>query len=254
MKIDLQKASALKRISAWLFDTILVSVIAVGFAFILSSITGYSDHAEKSQQILESYNLEYNVDLSIAFEEDYLALSPEEQQLFNDGRKALYENSDYVYAQNMMSSLALMMVSLSPLFGILVWEFIIPLVLKNGQTLGKKIFGICVIRNDFIQVSPVLMFIRTILGKFTIETMIPILIAIMVLFGGAGIFGTVAFLGIFALQICLLLFTENRTLIHDSLAKTVVVDINSQMIFPSFEEMMAYKNKMAKEAAEKAQY
>ena len=40
MIYDLQKASMWKRVSAWLFDTILLSIVAVGFAFLLSTILG----------------------------------------------------------------------------------------------------------------------------------------------------------------------------------------------------------------------
>ena len=41
MMYDLQKANVFKRASAFLFDVILLSVAAVGFAFIISAITGY---------------------------------------------------------------------------------------------------------------------------------------------------------------------------------------------------------------------
>ena len=39
--MELQKASIMKRLAAWLLDTILVCVLAVGFGVILSAVLRY---------------------------------------------------------------------------------------------------------------------------------------------------------------------------------------------------------------------
>ena len=46
------------------------------------------------------------------------------------------------------------------------------------------------------------------------------------------------------LQIILMITTQTNSCIHDVLAKTVAVDMASQMIFDSEEQMIAYKNKV----------
>ena len=254
MLFEIQKPSFFKRFSAGLFDLIITLVLITGFAFIISSVTGYADYSAEALEIMESYTKEYNVDLSISWEEDYLKLTEEEQQRFIEGKNALNNDEAYIRNQNMMLSLVLVIISLSPLLALLVWELLIPLLLKNGQTLGKKIFGIGVMRVDGIEVSPVIMFIRTILGKFTVETMIPVIIAIMVLFGGAGILGTISLMGILVLQCGMYLFTQYHAMIHDSLAKTVVVEMSSQLIFKSEQDLIDYKNKLQQEAAQNGQY
>ncbi len=110
-------------------------------------------------------------------------------------------------------------------------EFVVPLFLKNGQTLGKKIFGIAVMRTDGIRISPLILLIRTLLGKYTIETMTPILVVFLTVFAGLGYIGLVALAGLALLQILLMAFTKTNSAIHDVLARTVVVDLASQMIF-----------------------
>ena len=71
-------------------------------------------------------------------------------------------------------------ISFSILIGFLIVEFLFPMIFKNGQTLGKKIFGIGVMRVDGVKVTTPILFVRSILGKFTIETMMPVLMVIMI--------------------------------------------------------------------------
>ena len=49
--LDLQKASMLKRISAFILDVILLAVAITGFAFFLSAVTGYDSYNEKLDEI-----------------------------------------------------------------------------------------------------------------------------------------------------------------------------------------------------------
>ena len=154
----------------------------------------------------------------------------------------------------MVINLSLLIISLSFLFAILIYEFVIPLFLKNGQTLGKKIFGIGLMKNDGIKVNSVTVLVRALLGKYTIETMIPIFIAMMVFLGSLGILGTIIILGILLLQIIMLCVTQTNSAIHDLLANTVVIDMQSQMIFDSEHDLIEYKKKVAKEAASDRKY
>ena len=56
---DLQKASMLKRISAYLFDLILLMVAISGAAFALSAILGFVNHFDKYEAITDKYLNEY---------------------------------------------------------------------------------------------------------------------------------------------------------------------------------------------------
>jgi len=65
----------------------------------------------------------------------------------------------------------------------------------------------------------------------------------MILFGGIGMLGTIIVLAIATIQIFLLSSTQNKSAIHDLLAKTVVVDMHSQLIFNSPQDALAYRSR-----------
>jgi uncharacterized RDD family membrane protein YckC len=134
------------------------------------------------------------------------------------------------------------------LIAFLILEFIVPLLFKNGQTLGKKIFGIAVIRVDGVRIPTFQLFVRAVLGKYTIETMVPLFIIMLFLMGTLGIMGPIIILLLIVLQIVVMVVSKTNSPIHDLLAVTAVVDINTQMIFDSTVEMIEYKKK--KRAAE----
>ena len=98
--------------------------------------------------------------------------------------------------------------------------------------------------------SGVVLFIRTILGKYTFETMIPLIILTMIFWGSIGIVGPIILAVLLVVQLAVLAAVNTRPLIHDLLAGTVVVDFASQMIFETSEEMLAYKKKEAREKAD----
>ena len=155
----------------------------------------------------------------------------------------------------MILNLSLIVLIISSLVAYSALEFAVPLFIGNGQTVGKKIFGVAVMRIDGVKVSPFVMFARAILGKYTLETMIPVF-AVLMFFSNSGIWlvaGLVSFM-IAALELGLLIFSKTRPMIHDALATTVCVDMASQMIFNSQEELIEYKKRIHKEDAEKAKY
>ena len=98
------------------------------------------------------------------------------------------------------------------------------------------------------------LFVRVILGKFTVETMIPVYIAIMIFWGTMGSTGTLILMGFLLLQGALMLLTRERTAIHDMLAGTVAVDFSSQKIFATTDDMIEYKKKAAAEQSARQAY
>ncbi len=243
MIYDLQKASVWKRCSAALFDFIILGIVVVGLATLLSALLGFNKYNDRMNAAYDKYEKEYGIEFEIS-EEEYLSKTTEEKELWDTAYEALCKDKDAIYAYNMVFQLSILILTFSILFGYLIMEFIIPILLKNGQTLGKKIFGLGVMRTDGVKVVAPLLFIRTILGKFTIETMIPVIILLMILFNSIGIVGPVIIGLILLVQVILMIATNTNSMIHDVLAKTVVVDVASQMIFDSEEEMIAYKNKV----------
>lgn len=269
---ELRKIGIVKRASALLLDVILLATLATGFIFLISLICNYKEQETLSTQYYnewEDYRKEYIGGVAdfygFTYEEsengDYTITKDGAESSFDAVMKTLiasegkdpqtakaYEayltltpvgkvNAQYKYVYNLL----FMMVSIGILLSYLILEFIIPVILKNGQTVGKKVFDICLVRPDCVKITNVSLFARTILGKYAIETMFPVLLVFLFIFGGLGVLAIVLFAALLLLDIILFLATKNRTPIHDIFAGTVAVDKKLQMIFESEEELAEKK-------------
>lgn len=250
---DLQKASVWKRISAFLFDGIMLSVAVALFAWLLSVALGFDAHVQHLEEAYAHYGAEYGVDFHMSLS-DYESMTEEYAQTLDEAYAALSKDADAVYAYNMSIQLTVLIVSLSFLLGYLLMEFTVPMLLGNGQTMGKKIFGICLMRTEGIRINTMTLFIRTFLGKYTIETMVPVFILLMIAYGTIGLVGTLVLLGMLVLQLVVMCATSTRSLIHDLLAGTVCVDAQSQRIFDSKEALIAYKERVHAEKVARSPY
>lgn len=247
MICDLQKASILKRISAFLLDFILIAILATGFGALLSVMVKFN----------ECY------DGLVAYEEDYkahgietLLVTKEVYEKMSDEAKAYFDSvkQDVFKLVNQSISRAFLIVSLGLFFAFLVLEFVIPLCLKNGQTVGKKVFSVGVMQITGVKLKPISLFVRAILGKYALETMVPIGIVFVFLFWESSIIMFVVLLALIILQIALFFATKTFSLIHDVLSSSVVVDMQTQMIFDSTDAMLAYKEAEHLKEVEKAEY
>lgn len=250
---DIQKANTWKRISAYIFDSILLVIIAVGVAFLLSTLFRYDENTAKREELREEYEARYGVSFDIA-QEDFDKLSEEEQNYYNDAYAAFATDPEVNRTDVLIINLSLLITVFSILAAFILLEFLIPLKLGHGRTLGKKIFGICVMRADCVKISSFQLFVRSILGKYTLETMIPVFLVLLLLFNVMPFACLLGIALILILQLAFLLSSRLRTAIHDMISGTVVVDFASQMIFDTPEELLAYKKKLHEEAAERAEY
>ena len=160
---------------------------------------------------------------------------------YNKCDKAL--STDLSYSARMMKLLGftLTMVSLGILLSMLVLEFAIPLFFKNGQTIGKKVFGVAVMHENGVKVNTITLFIRTFLGKYAVETMCPALLVLM-LFTSNAITSVIVMALLIIFELVIFIWKkETRPFIHDVFAKTVCVDLASQMIFETEAEMLAFR-------------
>ena len=245
MNPDIQKASMLKRIIAWMFDSMLVVILAIMVATWLSAALSYDARAEELEKHYLRIEEAYGVDFDIT-QEDYEALSAEDQAKFDQAYEDLSSDEETMKVYNLLISLTIVIISISTLVAMVLIELVVPLLFGNGQTLGKKIFGLALMRTDCVKINPLMLFIRTILGKFSVETMVPLLVGLMMLWGVIGIIAPIVILGIIGLQVILLIRSETNSAIHDRLAYTVVVDYNSQLIFKTPEEAIAYRESISK--------
>ena len=247
---DFQKAGMSRRISAVIFDFILLCIVAVGFAYLLSTVLSYDAKIEELDDLQAVYEQkytvnadEYVVDFGISSTE-YEALSAEQKETYQNAYSAFAADGTANYLSAQIMNLSLLIISLSIFFAHLSLEFGVPLLFGNGQTLGKKIFGIALMREDGVKISPTILFVRTILGKYAVETMIPVFIVIMIFLGVMGSVGLIMIGGLLILQLALVLTSKKNAALHDRLAHTVCVDLASQKIFDTPEEMRAYYERL----------
>ena len=249
MAYDLQKASMWKRISAFLFDVIILVTVAIGLAIGVSSVIRYDDTMHEYYSIEEKHLNNIEKEFGISFDDKEIDKEILEQAT-EELNKRRGEDQLLSNTFSLMINKILVIVSVSLLLAFLILEFAIPLFFGHGRTLGKKIFGIAIMQINGVRLKSISLFIRSILGKYTVETMIPVFVAITFLFGSGGIIGVIVALAILIVQVGMLIATKTNSALHDGLASTVVVDYATQMIFATEAELVEYQRQRAAKLAE----
>lgn len=240
---EVQTAGMWKRISAALLDLVLLFALAIGVAWFLSWALGYDANVQKLEGTIQSYEQTYGVDYDIT-QEAFDALTDAERAKYDEASQALSQDAEANRLYSLLFSHTLLIVTFGLLIPTVLLEFIAPLLFKDGRTIGKKIFGLAVMRENRVRITPTLLFIRAILGKYTIELMVPVLAIFMMIFLGMGLVGVIILGGLTVLQIVFLCSSPMRPVIHDKLSGTVAVDYASQKIFDTYEDLLEYQKRI----------
>ena len=255
MSISIQKANFWKRFSAWLVDAVAVFFVSLG-VFILACILVNTDALKVAyQNKIEPYKTaietEFSIDLDLMGTAEYQAM----EQAERDAYDALYEKAqdafnekikadkDALELYNNWLTQVLTAGIIAILTSHLLLNFCVPLILKNGQTLGKKTFGLAVIRTNGVKVNGKVLFVRQFIGLCAIETMAVLYMCTLIPVG------LITALLVQALQVGVMIKTPTNSSIHDLLADTVVVELASQQIFETEEARAQF---IANESAEGA--
>ena len=97
MNQTLQKASFSKRIAAWMFDSILTAILAVGIGLMLSVLLGYDQHSNALNAAYEKYETQYGVNFEITAQE-YEAMTQAEKDNYDAAYEALIADKEAMYA------------------------------------------------------------------------------------------------------------------------------------------------------------
>ena len=257
MSVRLQKADFWKRISAYMLDILIIFIIAVASTLLFMTAFKYDSYLSAIENKRAEYELEYGIDLSIS-KEDYDKLSESEKQAYDEKYTALNtaisKDSEMIKIYTSLLSVTVASISLGLFVADSIVYFAIPLLLKNGQTLGKKCFGLAVIRTNGVKLSTPVLFARTFIGLFAIETMFPLFLLTMTIVGLLGQVGLIT-LGLFAaLEIGVMISSHTNSSIHDLLSDTVVVDLASQEIFENYDALIEHEKAEAARKANEANY
>ena len=228
------KASLSKRASAYIIDAILLLVLAAGFAYVFVQVLGYKQYSQSYSSGIERYAHMYNVQFdTVVSQADFDALTDQQKADYEAAVEAMNADSEILDSLSNMVRLIFLIAALSLFLSFLILEFIVPLFLKEGRTLGKKAFGLCVRRKDGRRLSALFLFIRTFVGKYLIETMIPVLLIIITIFNAIGLMngpGIIGFAIIFAIlvaNLALVFISPSSATIHDLVSDTIVVSDNN---------------------------
>ncbi len=216
--------------------------------------------AEIKGIVIKNFETENDLTYDIP-EEDYNALDEGTRKKYDsiNGRIDSIGNAYKVYTKEspLVLSFTLMITTIGIFLSVFVLEFVFPLFFKNGQTIGKKVFSIAVMHTNGVRVRPFSMFVRSILGMYVFEIMVPVLVGIMIFFNILNlIIGICVLVAIVILQMAVYIATRNtsKSFLHDLMARTVVVDLSSQMIFDSEEERIEFVKAEQRELAERDAY
>ena len=245
---DLQSAAVSRRLFAFVTDLILASILIAGVYLLLSAILRPNRYNARYQEILTDYEARYNVSFDTT-QEQFDEMDEAGKANYREAVNAMNADEDANRAIRTSYRLTFLIFISGILLAMLILEFLIPLWLGDGRTLGKRLFGLGVMRRNGIRVGSASLFVRAVIGKGVLEVIFPVLILLTAISGMTGIFGIVLLAALMVAQIAVYIRSRAGVLLHDLLSDTVVIDWASQRIFRDETERDAYLQEQ-KEAAE----
>ena len=251
----------IKRFGAWVIDIILVIIVATGIALFTSMIYGYDNYnnvchekeiqygvyVESSEGTFEYENKKYVLVTEIE------SISKEEA---TQRKTALYQDIEYREAYSKRSVGQVIIVTTGIVVSLTIFEFIVPLILKHGRTVGMRFFDIGYVTEEGIEVNVRTLFVRFLFGKLVVGALIPysgLMLSILMPTYYTFV-GLVALIGVPVLNILLLCITPEKRGIHDFLAKCVPVDNSCQIYFDNVEDLVKAKKEEKANKTEKKYY
>lgn len=215
---DLTKAPFFRRLFAWVIDLIIAIIISnIIYTFVFYPIFDKQWNLTELEKNIAEIQSNYEAEVSSI--EESLGSSIESSELQEIYQKYADQAQPYV---NDYNPKMFYLRSASTIIVGTAFSFILPLVLKNGQTIGKKLMKIALAKTDGTKMDTGNLIRRYFIGALLIET---ILVDAVVTFMGMPIsyvipLFTALMVPFFPLGRC----------IHDYVGGTVVVDISQASI------------------------
>ncbi len=137
----------------------------------------------------------------------------------------------YAELAALISKYSLEILIFSGLIAISIFYLAVPLILKNGQTLAKKMLNLGVTTNKGYKLKWWQTVVR------------------FVAFAAEIVLSVYTILGAILISYTLMIFTKNNRSAHDFIAQTAVVNLKTSLLFANEEEVAAYENKLAADEA-----
>lgn len=208
------------RIAALIVDLIIVLCIFVTIDILITknvanNVWQYDDKVSQ----YENYQIDYGIAHKDA-EGNLIYVDDVE----NSTLEAFKSDESVLALAQDITTLQIIQISFDLFVSEILVFFVLPLIFKNGQTLGKKLMRLGLVNSKGLKVANWAVFARFIIGIYAVESIISVLT-----------FSPVPLL----LSFLIALFTKKKTALHDLIAGTRVIDIDKTIIFETFEEKSA---------------
>lgn len=241
----INKARLIKRIAAFFLDIVIFAVVTVGVCTLVLTITKYDSYRAELDAKYEYHGVYEPIDLSKPVEEqvtDAFCVPEAEGDACSVAWYNFNNDEEALLLLHTCTNITLATSAVGVLAGVMVAYFLIPLLLKNGQTFGKKFMRIALINREGIRLRNINLFIRCLFGIYVVELMVPFYAVLYIFSMSSGaIFALAIFLGIIVSNLFLMVGSRYGTMIHDLIGKTVVVEFDGQAIFDTVEELEKFK-------------
>jgi len=228
-----------KRIAAFILDAICVFVVGMGFALLFSFIFDFDSINNALNDKFVLYGIKY------LDENGVLQTTSVDAINYDVMWNQFYEDEVAVSLYNKVVDLTILIPALALGFSLLIFELIVPIILKHGRTIGYFVFKIALISNDDIEIKFIQLFIRFLIGKLIINGLVLGICILMIIFGRANIFIALVAIGIILINLGMLLFDYKKVSIPDKIAKIYPCEYEGQMFFRTLEELNLEKGKEA---------
>ena len=147
---------------------------------------------------------------------------------------AHYDLLDYPPFSALVSQIngyAIQIFIISASISLAIFYLMFPLILKNGQTLGKRIFSLGVVSAKGYRIKPW----QTIVRFFVFVAEIAV--------------SLYTFLGAILISYTLMIFSKKNRSVHDFIAGTSVINLKSSLVFDNEDDEAAYRRRVAEDEA-----
>lgn len=227
------KANMINRVAAFFLDFVLFVILVTGSLFITAKIANFDSHNdilhEQYREIgYEKFNEETN---------EWYYIS-EDDENFNIVIEKYKKNEIIQKEESYINSFVLNAPLLCIFIAMFIVEILLPLIFKNGQTLGMKCLKVAFISNNQIAVKPLQVFIRGLFGKIVLMGLIPFMGLFFAFFNpNGGLSGTLIIVLIYGIHFVMLFASKNKSSLSDMIGQMYAVDYNQTIFYKNIEEL-----------------
>lgn len=237
-----------KRIGAFILDFICIIIILVGLCLLFSVLFGY----DQTNEALDLKYIEYGI--KYYDEENNLLITKGTDEELALLWNLFDQDAEAVHLWERIVDLSLIIPILSLTLSMLIFEFLIPLIMKHGRSIGRYVFKIGLITNEEIEVKGIHLFIRFLFGKLIINSLIPLICLLLVYLNLANFLSVMILFCILIINLAFIIFSKNHIGISDRLAKVYPCEMEGQTFFNSVEELNKKKQEEMKRYNRKKVY